>query len=125
MRTKYPSETAEYSRARYRREKDQAIAVYGSRCVSCGSTDRLEFDHVNNDGAAHRREVATREWLRRVGNSGVPDPEWAVQLLCLPCHDYKACDVAELERRIDACNVTLAGLTHVLNARKAAARVRA
>lgn len=36
----------------------------GKRCFCCGETEEafLAFDHVNDDGAQHRREIAARNW---------------------------------------------------------------
>lgn len=32
---------------RYERRKSWAIGLLGGKCVDCGSTDNLEFDHIN------------------------------------------------------------------------------
>jgi len=39
--------------------KDKVLAHYGARCACCGETERvfLTLDHVNNDGADHRRSM--------------------------------------------------------------------
>ena len=69
-----------------------AVAAYGGRCACCGE-DTFEFltiDHVNNDGAAHRRQVgikgstATYYWLRDNGY-----PKDGFQLLCMNCNCAK------------------------------------
>lgn len=71
------------SRAYYR---ERAIQIYGGACVWCGSTDDLEFDHVNNDGKAHRAVEHGTNWLRRISRAGRRDDRWEIQLLCGPCH---------------------------------------
>lgn len=76
----------ESQRARYAEHRARAIQVYGGACTWCGATDGLEFDHVNNDGAAHRAMIQTAEWYRKISLAGVPDPDWQLQLLCVPCH---------------------------------------
>lgn len=53
--------------------KREAISRYGGACYCCGETDIrfLTLDHVNNDGAAHRREIGKASgincyrWARR------------------------------------------------------------
>lgn len=52
----------------YRRE---AIDHYGGKCVCCGESriEFLAFDHINKDGATHRREDKAAKdmvhWLHR------------------------------------------------------------
>lgn len=45
--------------ARRRRLRAEVIAAYGGRCACCGEAtpEFLSIDHVNNDGAQHRREI--------------------------------------------------------------------
>jgi hypothetical protein len=40
--------------------REDVIAAYGGRCACCGEFERdfLTLDHVNNDGAEHRRSNA-------------------------------------------------------------------
>jgi len=40
--------------------KQQVFEYYGSKCACCGETEFifLTLDHVNNDGAEHRRQLA-------------------------------------------------------------------
>jgi hypothetical protein len=67
-----------------------AIREYGGRCTCCGETNPvfLTIDHVNNDGAAHRKALGgsrgglgTYMWLRRNGY-----PKEGFQLLCRNCN---------------------------------------
>src|SRR5690349_6288281 len=57
-------EVREYQRIKQKEYGDslrqQALEAYGGRCVCCGEStpEFLHFDHVNNDGAEHRRELA-------------------------------------------------------------------
>ncbi len=41
------------------RTKNEVFNAYGNKCVCCGETEPkfLQLDHVNNDGAAHRKEM--------------------------------------------------------------------
>jgi hypothetical protein len=71
----------------------ETIAAYGGKCVCCGETAQefLGIDHVNNDGADHRRKLSrqnrngggrrTYQWLRQHGY-----PQDAFQLLCHNCN---------------------------------------
>lgn len=74
---------------RERRERDRADALvaYGGKCACCGETEALflTFDHINGDGAAHRREMRLNSvelcsWLRK---QGYPDD---FRVLCFNCN---------------------------------------
>lgn len=67
----------------------RAAAVYGGRCVACGATSDLEFDHVDVDGAEHRRAERQTAMLARIARSGAPLTDRALQLLCTACHRQK------------------------------------
>ncbi len=68
-RSTYNPERAAASR---RQLKTAVVARYGGKCACCGETtlEFLQIDHVNNDGAAHRRAIRRRagegfyKWLR-------------------------------------------------------------
>jgi hypothetical protein len=49
--------TAEYMKEYRQRRLDEAVERLGGRCVVCGTTDGLEFDHV--DPATKVREIAS------------------------------------------------------------------
>jgi hypothetical protein len=64
-----------------------AINHYGGKCACCGETN-LEFlaiDHINNDGAEHRRQVGKMiyRWLRANNYPG------GFQVLCHNCNMAK------------------------------------
>jgi len=74
--------------ARQRRIRLEVLAHYGGKCACCGESepDFLQFDHINNDGAAHSREVKDphiANWLRK---NGYPD---TFQILCSNCNFAK------------------------------------
>lgn len=57
-----------YMQARYAARREEAVSFLGSRCIDCGSTDELEFDHA--DRALKTGEIGqlmtysiTRFWL--------------------------------------------------------------
>ena len=78
-----------------RRRKEIALetfAAYGGRCVCCGETNPgfLTIDHVNGNGAAHRREVlgASRggsHFYRWLMKQGFPQ-SGEFQLMCYNCN---------------------------------------
>ena len=80
-----------------RQLKQQIMSVYGTECACCNET-QLEFlsiDHINNDGAAHRREIngdkprasGTKlyKWLKQ---NGFPQ-DLGLQTLCHNCNSGK------------------------------------
>ena len=79
------------TRKHNRRIRHQCIEAYGGwRCACCGETapEFLQIDHINNDGAEHRREIgggnATFWWLIK---NGFPE---GFQVLCANCNYAKA-----------------------------------
>jgi hypothetical protein len=73
---------------------DQVLEGYGAFCACCGEREKsfLVIDHVNNDGAAHRRELQSRgiypgpAFYRWVVTNGFPD---ILQVLCANCNTSK------------------------------------
>lgn len=85
--------------AKTRHERTMMIEAYGGKCVCCGETipEFLTIDHINNNGADHRRKIRPRRpeigggsgvdfyrWLRQ---HGYPQEEY--QLLCYNCNCAK------------------------------------
>lgn len=73
------------SRDRHQKIKQEVVDHYGGFCVCCGESNLafLTIDHVNNDGADHRREIGKgglHGWLRR---NGYPE---GYQVLCWNCN---------------------------------------
>lgn len=74
----------------HRERKQKVVDYYGGRCVCCGETE-IEFlaiDHINNDGAAHRRTQnlsGGHMYIWLIKNSF---PE-GFQLLCHNCNFSK------------------------------------
>lgn len=79
--------------ARRRAIKVRAVKLYGGKCVCCDE-DRacfLTFDHVNNDGVKHRKEIRTVDivmWIHRNGYQR----DARLQLLCYNCNFAKQHD---------------------------------
>jgi hypothetical protein len=74
-----------------RRVRNEVFVAYGGiRCTCCGVTEPvfLEIDHIDNNGAEHRRSLGNRGttmylWLR---NNGFPP---GFQVLCCNCNRAK------------------------------------
>lgn len=75
--------------------KLQALEAYGGPiCMGCGSVafEKLGLDHVNEDGAEHRRVsrmVTGHDSYRRLRDAGWPDDP-PLQVLCKGCNTRKA-----------------------------------
>ena len=69
----------------------EILAKYGNACACCGERAQqfLTFDHVNNDGSAHRKEIGngTDRLMRWIEANDYPD---SIQLLCWNCNLAKA-----------------------------------
>ena len=70
---------------RHAAARDKVFNHYGNQCKCCGESNLmfLSIDHVNNDGAAHRREIGKigiNSWL--ISNNFPP----GFQLLCFNCN---------------------------------------
>lgn len=74
--------------ARRNATRDKVYLAYGGyRCACCGETEKtfLSIDHVNNDGAQHRREsglVTTEQIHRWIIRHNYPTN---FQVLCMNC----------------------------------------
>ncbi len=90
-----PDKVLEYN-AKWRRQffgglRTEMIATYGGKCACCGEQESifLDLDHINNDGAADRRERGNGQrllvWLK--ANDW---PRDRYQLLCCNCNQGKA-----------------------------------
>lgn len=70
--------------------KNEILMAYGGVCFCCGESNVkfLTIDHINNDGAAHRKAVTGNSrgtrgfqyWLKR---NGFPE---GFQVLCFNCN---------------------------------------
>lgn len=81
----------EYDRKRGRELKAKIIEEYGGKCACCGEAHFafLTIDHINNDGAEHRRQGVGHgksfyQWLIR---NDFPKDNF--QLLCMNCNFAK------------------------------------
>jgi hypothetical protein len=82
---------AEYRRERRKRLRQEAIERLGGECVRCGTTEGLEFDHIDPKTKKFKvtdlDKYPIAEWWAEVDKC---------QLLCRPCHLEKSYEGGEL-----------------------------
>jgi hypothetical protein len=87
LRDRHLAKNAERERLRYAAWRAEALAAYGGACACCGESHPLflEFDHVESDGAAHRRQIgiSARALLACIRREGYPS---RFRLLCSNCN---------------------------------------
>jgi hypothetical protein len=86
-RTANPEWVKGYEKRFHARQRVTVLDHYGGACACCGEAtpEFLTVDHVNNDGAQHRREGATNIYRWLVRNDFPP----GFQLLCWNCNAAK------------------------------------
>ena len=72
----------EYHKARYHRIRNEAITKLGGKCVDCGATENLEFDHVDRD---------TKSFFvgRKMTYPNTEEELKKCVLRCDPCHNAR------------------------------------
>jgi hypothetical protein len=83
-----PSESLSDSGRQRRNRRLRIISQYGGQCTCCGEDHWafLEFDHINDDGAAHRLIVPWHKLPQWIIKNNYPD---VIQLLCSNCNKAK------------------------------------
>ena len=81
------SKRALQNKAQKKAIQEAVLNAYGRACSCCGEAEPLflQLDHVNDNGADHRRKVGTRMW-RWAKDNKFPD---SLQLLCCNCNQGK------------------------------------
>lgn len=71
-----------------KRRKQICLDAYGNKCACCGidTFEFLCFDHVNNNGAEHRKTVPAGKIYRWMINNNFPN---TMQILCFNCNNAK------------------------------------
>lgn len=90
-RPKLYAYNARWSRERNALLRAEMLAAYGGKCACCGEDEPifLDLDHVENDGAAHRREVGNNtQVMVALKREGWPGGRF--QILCCNCNQGKA-----------------------------------
>lgn len=81
----YTAYMATYLKARYHQRRQRAISLLGGKCAQCGSSERLELDHIDR---AEKTFDFAKIWSRRLA---IFDAELKkAQLLCWRCHRAKS-----------------------------------
>ncbi len=75
---------AEYMLKRYHTKRDAAKEQFGNICSSCGSSEQLEFDHINPEEKSFN---ISRMWS--FSDSIIQAELEKCQLLCRECHKQK------------------------------------
>jgi 5-methylcytosine-specific restriction endonuclease McrA len=116
------------NRERMRARRAKLIEMLGGHCVRCGTTDDLEFDHV--DPSTKRFTIGGN--LSRPWDVLVQEAK-RCQLLCNPCHRKKAPEdypetphglyrYADLGCRCEVCRAANAAKSAARRARRKAAQ---
>jgi len=80
--------SAERRRSRHR-QRTLVFNHYGWSCACCGATGRPTIDHVNGDGAEHRRALGNHGSYRTYRWLIVHRFPAGFQTLCEPCNQSK------------------------------------
>lgn len=74
----------DYNNRRYSRVRERLVSMLGGQCVKCGSTENLQFDHVDPSTKSFNvSEGWARKWFLVVEEIN------KCQLLCFSCHRKK------------------------------------
>ncbi len=73
-----------YMNARYHRRRVEALELLGGKCCRCGSTENLEFDHVDP-----KKKTTGSDQMMILGYARFRKELALCQLLCQTCHSLK------------------------------------
>jgi hypothetical protein len=85
---RYRSQQREYKNKKRREQRDRVLSYYGGRCACCGEVEPvfLTIDHINGNGALHRRMINKADMWKWLDQQGYPQ---GYQLLCFNCNAGK------------------------------------
>ena len=75
-----------YRRSYYRKRRSHLIDLLGGKCVICGSTERLEIDHI--DPATKEFDISSM--VLHTSEKHLTEELQKCQLLCRKCHIQKS-----------------------------------
>jgi hypothetical protein len=84
MPYKDPEKSKTYKRLWMNKRRDVWVAYMGGKCVSCGSVERLEFDHIDRSTKNYEPRML---WSRKLET--ILEELVKCQLLCHECHQLK------------------------------------
>jgi len=94
---------SEYEKAHHKEKRAYCIEYLGGKCVKCGSTERLEFDHI--DRTTKKYTIAGRVTLNF---DNLKEELNKCQLLCVDCHKIKTkSEWADITQRGDGQSVCI------------------
>lgn len=73
-----------YMNKRFAQRNQEALEILGGKCAKCGSTEKLEFDHIDPKTKLFGIKYATRNW------EIVLEELKKCQLLCRMHHEEKS-----------------------------------
>src|ERR1700722_14236875 len=82
MPFKNPAKQNEYQREWYAARRAKGIESLGGKCVQCGATEELEFDHID-PAIKWKHRIWSYSWKR------ITEELAKCQLLCADCHAKK------------------------------------
>lgn len=94
-REQYNAYMREYGRKRYRQRRQDAIKSLGGKCVDCGTTENLEFDHED----ASTKKFAIAKILNYGAKAKIEEELKKCVLRCKTCHVRKSIEVGDLPPR--------------------------
>jgi len=74
-----------YSNEYYQRKRTKLIEQFGGQCVKCGTTENLEFDHIDRNTKSHK----ISHLLASSSFQSAVEEAQKCQLLCNSCHIEK------------------------------------
>jgi len=74
-----------YLRKRKNEHRAKGIKYLGGKCINCGATEQLEFDHIKRSSKAHQIS-----WILGCSWDMLKIELDKCQLLCKPCHIKKS-----------------------------------
>jgi hypothetical protein len=86
----YLKSRREYRKSRQKRIRKEVIKNLGGVCACCGEKqiEFLTIDHINNDGAEHRRKIGNSDKICvDIKRQGYPKDKY--QILCFNCNCAK------------------------------------
>lgn len=96
-RAAYNAYMAEYMLRRYHKRRAEALALLGGKCVVCGTTEDLNFDHIDRDtksfSISRLWSISYNRFLAEVQKC---------QILCQAHHIEKSKAAGDFSRRTSA-----------------------